>query len=234
MKPQTFTSSPTLAVGAPWEIFRVQTNTSSDRITDYYTKGGDIGVYSDLLALIPDYNVGFSIFTADGNAAGVASTLAGMVSNTFGTALEQSAKLQANATYAGTYTSSDDTNSSLVISINDDFGLNIDTWVSNGHDMFANIALTQGITSTEPKFLARLVPTDLEDGNGGRAFRSVFGYQATTASGNGSPFDLSCATWTTVDALTYGGVSLDLFVFQTEGESVEIPALQVTLRRGEN
>jgi hypothetical protein len=229
MKPLTFTSSMTLAVGAPWEIYRVQS--TSNRITDYYTKGGDIGVYSSLLALIPDYNVGFSIFTADGTAADVAATLSEMVANTFGVALEAAAKNQAVGKFVGSYTASDGSNSSVVISSSDTFGLAVESWISEGNDMFTNIELTQGITSTSLQFLARLVPVNTDSGDATSSpFRAVLGFESPAPS---NVFNLNCATWTTVDALNYGGVPLDLFVFQVDGDGVvtglSLPVLQVTL-----
>jgi hypothetical protein len=206
----------TLAVGAPWEIHRVQSD--DNRVTDYYTKGGDIGVYSSLLALIPDYNVGFSIFTADESAADVAATLSEMLANTFGTALEAAAKTQAVSKFAGSYTASDGPNSSIVISTSDTFGLAVESWTSEGNDMFTNIELTQGITSMSLQFLARLVPVNTNSGDANSfPFRAVLGFEGSPPS---NVFNLNCATWTTVDALNYGGVPLDLFVFQVDGDGV--------------
>ena len=60
MKPHTHTSQFSLSVGAPWEIRRVVLP-SENRIIDVYTKTGDIFAYSSIIALIPEYNVGFSI-----------------------------------------------------------------------------------------------------------------------------------------------------------------------------
>lgn len=240
MKPSTFTSSNTLAVGAPWEIYRVISTTGNDRITDYYTKGGDIGVYSSLLATIPDYNVGFSIFTADGSAANVAAALSNMVAQTFGASLEEAAKQQANATYSGTYASpsTSGTNSSLTISINERFGLGIDSWISNGADMFTDIELTQGITSADNlTVITRLVPAGLESFNASsgltsRAFRAIFSFDGPVPT---NVFDLNCATWTTSDALNYGGLPLDLFVFELNDggivQNVNMPSLHATLVR---
>lgn len=236
MKPLTFTSSMTLAVGAPWEIYRVQ---SSNRVTDYYTKGGDIGVYSGLLALIPDYNVGFSIFTADGAAADVAAVLSNMVANNFGPALEEAAKMQAVGKYAGSYTASDGSNSSVTIGMSDTFGLAVESWISEGNDMFADIELTQGITSSTLQFLARLMPVNLRSVDAeakitSLPFRAVLGFAGPAPS---NVFSLNCATWTTVDALNYGGLPIDLFVFQANGSGqvtgLSLPALRVTLGRVE-
>jgi len=233
MKPVTFTSSMNLVVGRPWEIYRVQSN---GRVTNHYTKGGDIGVYSSLLSLIPDYNAGFSIFTADGPAGDVAAILSDMVASTFGEALEASAKMQAVGKFVGTYAAADGSNSTVVIGTSNTFGLQVKSWTSEGNDMLASIALTQG--SADPTgLLALLVPTgltsvDTSNGQQSLAFRPVLGFDGPVPT---NIFNLNCATWTTVDGLDYGGVSLDLFVFTVdEGNQVievSIPVLQATLKR---
>jgi hypothetical protein len=186
-------------------------------VTDYYTKGGDIGVYSSLLALIPDYNVGFSIFTADGTAVNVAATLSEMVANTFGVAVEAAAKTQAVGKFAGPYTAADGSNS-VVIGTSDTFGLAVESWTSEGNNMFTNIELTQGITSTSLRFSARLVLVNTNSGDAtSLPFRAVWGFEGSPPS---NVFNLNCATWTTVDALNYGGVPLDLLVFEVNGSGV--------------
>lgn len=57
MKPLTFTSSIGLAVGAPWEIVRGPNLTTDGCIIDFYAKAGDVGDYSAILALVPDYDL---------------------------------------------------------------------------------------------------------------------------------------------------------------------------------
>ncbi|KAH7130307.1 beta-lactamase/transpeptidase-like protein, partial [Dendryphion nanum] len=64
LKPTSFTSSLIGAVGRPWEIFRASLDPENNRVVDLYTKGGNIGVYASLLALIPDFNVGFAVQAA--------------------------------------------------------------------------------------------------------------------------------------------------------------------------
>ena len=68
MKPVTFTSRWTSAVGAPWEIYRIALPidklTDASRIVDSYTKGGDVGQYSTMFALVPDYEIGWSVMAA--------------------------------------------------------------------------------------------------------------------------------------------------------------------------
>lgn len=37
---------------------------NTTRVVDIYSKGGDVGVYSTILALIPDHDIGFTILAA--------------------------------------------------------------------------------------------------------------------------------------------------------------------------
>lgn len=56
---------------APWEIFRytvpINGIVNTSRIVDTYSKSGDIGLYSTVFGLVPDYNIGFSVLTAGDN-----------------------------------------------------------------------------------------------------------------------------------------------------------------------
>lgn len=64
MKPTTHTSSLTGSVGRPWEICRLVLPQPDDRVTDIYTKSGSLGLYTSVLALLPDYRVGFVALAA--------------------------------------------------------------------------------------------------------------------------------------------------------------------------
>lgn len=162
-----------------------------------------------------------------------------MVASTFGVALEAAAKSQAGGRFEGTYAATDGSNSSVVISMSDTFGLAVSSWISDGNDMSTNIELTQGITdpSSLPFLLAKLVPSGYESfdnatGITGMPFVAVLGFSGEKPT---NVFDLNCATWTTVDALVYGGEPVDLMVFGVNGTgevvSVEVPALRVTLAK---
>ncbi|KAH7064425.1 beta-lactamase/transpeptidase-like protein [Paraphoma chrysanthemicola] len=71
LKPVTFTSSLTGAVGRPWEIFRAPLGpTSNNRVIDVYTKGGSLPSFETMLAVIPDFNVGFTILISTAENSG--------------------------------------------------------------------------------------------------------------------------------------------------------------------
>jgi hypothetical protein len=89
-------------------------------------------VSSRLLSLVPDYNAGFGIFTADGYAAGVAATLSEMEATTFGEALETRAKMQVFGKFTSTCAAAD-RNDSTVIGTSNTFEMAVQCWTSEGN-----------------------------------------------------------------------------------------------------
>jgi len=65
MKPTIHTSSFTGSVGRPWEVCRLVLPQPDDRVTNIYTKSGSLGLYTSILALLPDYGVGFVTIAAE-------------------------------------------------------------------------------------------------------------------------------------------------------------------------
>ena len=74
-------------------------------------------------------------------------------------ALEKTAIVQANASYAGTYTSSNSTMTIEVGGDTGDTGLSVTSLTNNGTDVHAGIATLKGIKSGA--LLFRLYPTNL-------------------------------------------------------------------------
>jgi len=68
LKPVALTSQWTTAVGAPFEIYRMQFPANSiigsERIIDTYCKQGDVEMYSTYFAVVPDLEIGMSVLTA--------------------------------------------------------------------------------------------------------------------------------------------------------------------------
>ncbi|CZR63648.1 uncharacterized protein PAC_13545 [Phialocephala subalpina] len=106
LKSHSFTSNPLLSVGAPWEIYRLQISTSNaPRIVDLYTKSGDISDYHSNLVLVPDWDVGFVVLEAVGEAADVKRNLiSDMIAEIFLLIVEVAAKEEAVVNFAGRYT----------------------------------------------------------------------------------------------------------------------------------
>lgn len=227
MKPATHTSSLSYSVGAPWEIISF----GNERPIDIYTKSGDIGAYSSILALSPDHKVGFTVLTAGSDGHAKVALASDLISAILLPALEASAKNQAAARFAGEYYGMDDTNSSMTITTDDGPGLLVTSWINNGTDMVQSL-MTLGHVADRSAFSIRLYPTGLES-PGQISFRALMPPTLSTA-GNG-PFTSSCITWVTVGAHIYGNVGVDEFVFYLDPsgdiEGISPRVLRTTLVR---
>ncbi|KAF7717343.1 Beta-lactamase domain-containing protein [Penicillium ucsense] len=205
MKPHTHTSTLDGSVGAPWEIITLD----NGRPIDIYSKAGDIGAYSSMIALSPDYDVGFTIFFAGTDGHAKVALAADLISAKLFPGLEAAAKDQAASRFGGDYASAEGVNSTISITTDDGPGLRIASWVNNGTDMIQSL-MTMGNAHDPSTFSVRLYPTGL-DSPGQIAFRAVLPARLSTA-GNG-PFTSECLTWVTMDAQVYGGIGIDEFVF---------------------
>jgi CubicO group peptidase (beta-lactamase class C family) len=231
LKPRSFTSNILTAVGAPWEIRRLQTAPDS-RLVDLYAKDGDLPGYSALLVVIPDWDVGFSILTAGDNANGNVALLANMIGDSLFPAIEAVAREEANATYAGFYAAADTSlNSSITITTDASKpGLDVTSWTSNGTDMLSSPFMGPSI---------RLYPTglkrELAGGETEMGFRAV--YEDPTATTIGGTFGNICQTWVGVDQQYWGTVANDEFVitvgYDGKAKSVQPRMLKIDLVRTE-
>lgn len=224
IKPSTFTSDLNVGIGAPWEIYRAQVG---GRTVDLYTKNGGAEYYATILVLVPDFDFGFSILSASEAGESVTARLvyfiAEIVSSTILPVLEKVAKDQAEANFAGHYSASN-LNSSFTIITDDQPGLRVTDWVSNGTEFLANIG-------THVDF--RIQPNQLYSGNKA-GFTGLF--QELPAPIYSGPFDLNCLGWAGVDRLAYGNVGLDQVVFEidpTTGKAISVQprALRITLEK---
>ena len=200
-----------------------------------FNKAGSIGSYSSLLALLPEFNIGFSILIAGDHALNnwvVADTLG----NSILPAAQQAVREQAQANYAGNYSSSA-LNSSLTLTTDASKpGIGITSWISNGTDMMAisNLLLTSAISAN---FSARLYPTDLQvaaaDGSKQVVLKAIF--EDLAAQATDSRFTAGCGTWIGPTAVVYGAMALDEFVFTLDSSgnavSVEVSALRLPMNR---
>lgn len=227
MKPATHTSSLSYSVGAPWEIISF----GDERPIDIYTKSGDVGAYSSILALSPDHDVGFTVLAAGSDGHAKVALASDLISAILLPALEAVAKNQATARFAGDYAATDGTNSSIAITTDDGPGLLVTSWVNNGIDMFQSL-MTLGHIKDRSLFSIRLYPTGLES-PGRISFRALMPPTLSTA-GNG-PFTSSCITWVAVDAQIYGNVGVDEFMFHLDPsgdvESISPRVLRTTLAK---
>ena len=250
LKPESHTNSLTASVGAPWEIFRYQMP-NVNHVVDVYTKSGNIGAYADILAVVPEWDIGFVIMAADYPINPLLNvwTLASLLIDQFFPAFDTVARQEADNVYAGEYvygsgsvdqngneTVDSGLNSSIILSTDPTKpGLGIEKWISNGTDFLGTLGSLLGYDT----ITARLYPAGLhsdqkEKGGEGSfgnnstdsveqvAFRAVYeDPQAQAYSGLVSPV---CLSWLGVDSNRYGSIALDQFVFNlpvTGGKEAE-------------
>lgn len=218
LKPDARLTGPNQAVGKPWEIFRV--NDLGNHRFDLYTKSGDLFSYSSMLILSPDHNVGFAILAAGNDTTNTVQYLSDTVVAGLFPAIEETARLQADAAFAGRYASSDPAvNSSVVLTTQKDSpGLIVESWISNGTDFFLPLKVALKSTAID----VRLYPSNLVDikgpGEETLSYRAVF--QDSTIATEGGVFSSPCQTWFNQNAIQYGGIGIDEFTFDVKDGKV--------------
>lgn len=239
LKPFSHTSSIHFSIGAPWEIHRVAFN-STGRIVDLYTKSGSVGSYASLLILDPDHGTVYTVLTA-GNSTDLVNVIGDGLVEAFLPATETLAEEQAMHRLAANFSSSK-VNSSVEFIVDGSPGLGIKTWISNGVDLLEVFAALSEEGGSEPVGLVRVYPTNLLARNctGGykQSFRAVLQTQAIQDEAGGAPRIFSnFDTWSSVDSLVYGQISVDELVFHLDGSgktvAVDVRFLRITLYRVE-
>ncbi|KAK8101485.1 beta-lactamase/transpeptidase-like protein [Apiospora kogelbergensis] len=247
LKPAILTSDLHEGVSYPWGVKRIPLSTGegggSSRITDAYNKAGSINTYSSLIIILPDYDVGISALLAGGWPGNANWAMADAIGKTLVPALEEAARMEADAMFSGTYssnTSSTDNsaslNSTIVLSTEEGRpGLGIDRWVSNGTDMVpVAIRYTLNYNVTVPAL--RLYPTGLEtrhdDGSRKMAFKAMIQDRGATDHAT-DMFSTNCGTWVGQTTAVYASMPLDQFVFHLDAsgevKSIESLALRAVL-----
>lgn len=229
MKPSTFTSSMGVAVGGPWEITRGPNLTTDGRVIDFYAKTGDVGDYSAILVLVPDYGLTIAMnFAGPSSEPEVTLGIFSQLVEALIPVVDQIGKGQAMEKLTGTFAAAP--NSSLELSV-DDFGLLVSNFSANGEDVASQYPiLTPGESSDDvpPPATIRLYPTNLQAGNQS-AWRAVYttGTADDIATADAQLFfpQGSCQTWLRLDRINYGLESLDYFVL-TEDDSGKIVAVE--------
>lgn len=240
MKPHAFTSDPTVAVGAPWEILRTP---GLNRTSYMYTKSGNLGTYAAEVAYLPDHDVGFTVLAAGRKSSDNVRIISDILAAEFVPALEAAAKEEAKRMYAGTYTSPGAVNSSMMVEVDSGPGLAITRWVQNGTDAFPLIGTILGATPAQLKQLAqaggkvsaRLYPTGLKSRDGTlMGWRAV--YELLPRPGDPGAFGVDCYSWAMMEPVIYGAVGVDEFLFSLSpggqgAVSVEPRVLRTKLER---
>ncbi|EER28262.1 penicillin-binding protein, putative [Coccidioides posadasii C735 delta SOWgp] len=232
MKPMTHTGSTSYSVGAPWEIFRVD----SPRVIDMYSKSGSVGSYKSLLFLLPDHNVGFTILVAAPGPSPL-YPIASVMTSQLIPALEKEARRQAQMNFAGTYRASG-VNSSIILDANDKHhGIGISSWNSNGTDAIEILKTLAGSRNSSDTARVRLFPTQLTRDSicpGSRksctdvSFRLVVEVVPADADNTGyeGMFSRRCDHWVLLDGLLYSHISIDEVMITVEKVSGRAVAVE--------
>ena len=231
MKPVAFTADPNMVVGAPWEIIR----SPASRQSWMYTKSGQIGLYSSWLALLPDYNVGFTVLAAGTEASTNVNVLSNMMAAVLVPALEAAAREEAQSVYAGTYglAGAGGANSSMTVLVDDQKpGLGVTRLVNNGTNILQLLAeLFAAENDTKGNISVRLYPTSLQSDNDSIekvSWRAV--YEVLSATSASAVSGGTCLSWFNVNGVTYGGVGIDEYVFEIGWDGKATTAEQRALR----
>ncbi|KAM0206210.1 hypothetical protein ACHAQI_008509 [Fusarium lateritium] len=223
LKPNTFTSTWSGAVGSPWEIYRVDNLTSDGRIIDIYTKGGTLSGYQSGMAMIPGMGISVSILGAGPEVSSIWSQLAILnIVEALVPTVDIAARDEAKARFAGTY-SDKVSGSKLTLSLDKGPGLVLSDWAARGFEVLPNLNRYQPgrINDTTPSGIKsiRLYPT---------AWRAVFPslseQEAEMIEGMTSVKDVTCITWHMLDRFVYNSLSMDHFEFKygKDGKAVSI------------
>lgn len=256
LKPFAFSSDPLAMVGMPWGARRIKLE-DTYRYTTAFNKAGNIGDYSAILAILPDFDIGITILLAGELPGNAGFSLAGtyikiltvssnrdayVETDTIGErilpAIEEAARAEAGAQYSGHYVyPSNKINSSMTITTDKLPGLSISQWFSNGTDFaWISTVLQNQYTPVTPRI--RLYPSGLEGPaeNGGKrvAFKAIF-EDADAPRNNNKMFSTECGTWVSIESVIYGSAAMDELIFNVDSSgkvvSVTSPSLRVTLNK---
>ncbi|SCO88950.1 uncharacterized protein FRV6_13078 [Fusarium oxysporum] len=221
LKPASFTSGWSGAVGAPWEIYRLDNLTSDSRIFDLYTKGGTLTSYHSEMALMPDLGFAISVLSAGPEVMGLLPQLLTIkIAESLISAMDLASRDEARKRFVGTYVHKE-SNSRLTLEINDGPGLVLSDWFIRGFEVLPNLDRysPMRINSTMQSKLksVRMYPTGLETkyrSSWRATFPTFTDQDAEVAERSISVRDATCVSWFMADRITYNYLSMDHFEFR--------------------
>lgn len=227
LKPLAFGTRIGEAVGFPWEITR--TNQLSHRgVVDIYAKDGGIPGYTSRFALLPAFGVGFVVLNGGDGYTTVPALAEAVLAAAFPAVEAAGTREAVQAGYVGRFSAGKNNWMEVVM---DGDGLRLVALWSNGVDFYSRAIEIGGVLSSS----WRLYPTGISNGED-EDWRVVIDEVAGPLSELPSMgvFAGACHSWQTVDAVTYGGESVDKIVFKKKGGkvvAVELSAFRITMKR---
>jgi hypothetical protein len=195
-----------------------------------------VGVYHSTFAIIPDYNVGFSIMTAVDPHTGYQVKIDGtdIMASTLLPAVAEVAKQQATRNFATRYVTRDGTNSSLSLTTDNLPGLKLESWIVNGTDMLLTLfANSDGSKQGD----VRLLPNELHHESSGKVgftgtFLSFINPAGHVANGDLSDFyGVICQDYAAQSRVLYGGVDITQLVFDVDAQGKAVSFRHLALRK---
>lgn len=243
LRPLMQTGRLSTAVGAPWEIRYL--TLPDQRVTQLYTKQGDLGTYHAALVLSPEHDLGWVVLTAGttgSSATGIRESLMNSFGRVFLPMAERQAEEEAGSNFAGNYTD-EATNSSATIRTGPSGspGLLVTSLISHGVQIVGSgspLIQIYGVGQS-----ARLYPSNLRATKaatcGSGTYDSRLGFRATyfNATRPGEIQDPCLPAWTALGAPLYGQVALDDWVFEMredgQAEMLDVRLLRLRMERVE-
>lgn len=254
LKPTAQTASLYSLVGMPWEITRTANLTPEHpHMIDIYAKDGHVPGYTSRMAVIREYNIGFTILTS--GLTDAINPLAKALLSVFIPAIEKATRDKATK-YVGKFSTPANSTikSSITFTMDDGPGLSITEFISNSTNMLDTLATFWSLwpgSYGEPDLDLRIYPADISEIVGSNETNDTSGLLTredwrlnmepkSTAGSNRSQlpsqrvYENVCTTWQGHDSFYYGSKPIDRFVFLKMGGDivgVDIPSLRVTLRK---
>ncbi|KAK0641455.1 beta-lactamase/transpeptidase-like protein [Cercophora newfieldiana] len=227
LTPATHTGTLRNSMGLPWEIMRhpvpaTLASPTTTRNVDVYTKQGGGGVYTTLIGLSPDHDIGVSILTAGDETQAAFNTIRDTFLDVWLGAAEEAARDQAQATYEGTY-ASDGSNSSVVVGLSPgEPALFVNQVISNGTDVLEYVVDAAGLGGKKGEFGLWLYPMGLVDEGGEKGGKRV-AFRGWPGVVGEKPSE-TCGSWAESDRLRWGNYPGDLYVFEVDqgGKAVAV------------
>lgn len=253
LSPGSFTTTHGMSVGMPWEIYRpVVPHVNYGLPISFYSKGGNLPSYNSIINVIPEYGIGVVVLLS-GSSDTLQTLPAGLfmdvVLKHLLPSIEAIQKEEAKDIFAGRYAAetndsdaqvSRPVNSSVSIEVNSGPGLEITSWTLNGTNFLESldfiITTDLNLPQRNSSRPVRISPSGQDD-----EWRLLLEIDEpsgkSAANKEDRYYDDICNTWFIVDALSYGGRSLDLLKFgrNKEGQvdKLELPALREILQKEE-
>lgn len=156
--PGSFSESLSSYFGMPWEMYRTSSILPSTlRPVTFITKGGGLPGYSTYIIMVPDYDLGITIFTA--GPPELLDILREAVTVPLIRAAEEAAQRDLHNRYTGTFAAAAPLNSTIVLAQSDTQALYIDSFISNSTVILsAWLPILSSLTQGRP-FRLQLVPS---------------------------------------------------------------------------